>query len=79
MSRRADTERRFPIEPLLRSRSIADLGRTTSIDPSQFHRYRRKGGIPASRADVVAIALGCHPLELWPDWLDDLTEKASVA
>lgn len=70
-------ERRFPLEPLLKFRTVAELARQTGIAAATFHRYRRTGGLPASRADAVAVAVGCHPLELWPDWYDDQAEDVA--
>jgi hypothetical protein len=32
----------------------------------------RNRGVAAGVADRVAITLGAHPLEIWPDYLDDI-------
>jgi hypothetical protein len=31
-------------------------------------RNMAQGGLEANVADAVAIRLGCHPVEIWPDW-----------
>lgn len=61
--------RRFPVAPLLARHSIKGLERRTGIDERQFHRWKHSG-VPYSRADEIAGALGSHPVELWPDWYD---------
>lgn len=60
-------DRRFDVDPLLRFGTIAELARQTGVHGSQFHRWK-KNGIPATKADAVAVAMGCHPAEIWPDW-----------
>jgi len=42
--------------------------RTTGIDASTFHVWRKRGGIPLFSADRVAIAYGTHPARIWRDW-----------
>lgn len=62
--------RRFSIEPCLAHHTISDLARTIGIDRAQVQRWKRVGLTPPA-ADRVAIALGHHPFELWPDWYDE--------
>lgn len=71
-----ELERRFPVEPLFQGRSIAGLARTIGIDNAQLHRWKRSG-IPADRADHIAVALGRLPFEIWPDWYAGLDEVAA--
>lgn len=51
--------------------SIAEIAEAIGVDLNTVHRWARKG-IPHHAADRAAIAFGYHPLELWPDFLDDL-------
>jgi hypothetical protein len=39
----------------------------TGIHRSMVSRYRRNG-IPVLQADRIAVALGRHPGEIWPEW-----------
>jgi lambda repressor-like predicted transcriptional regulator len=39
----------------------------TGLHRSMVSRYRRNG-IPVLQADRIAVALGRHPGEIWPEW-----------
>lgn len=43
---------------------------TTSPPPIYWEwcRLRRRGSITAKAADRIAVWLGAHPGEIWPDW-----------
>jgi lambda repressor-like predicted transcriptional regulator len=59
---------RLPLEPLVqRCGSASALARATGIERTQLARWRRDG-VPLDSADRVAIAVGRHPAEVWPDW-----------
>jgi hypothetical protein len=59
---------RWPIEPLL----------ATGVTPAQLRArlggagYQRAtvDGLSDQQADRIAIALGHHPANVWPDWAD---------
>ena len=40
-------------------------------------RFVSEGQIPELHADTLASWLGCHPINLWPEWADD-TEGATL-
>jgi hypothetical protein len=78
---------RLPIEPLLelcgggvhtaatRISGETWRGRRHDAVSHRLHEARRLGGLTWFTADRYAIALGLHPIELWPqEWpaLDDL-------
>lgn len=68
--------RRFPLDPVLARHTIAEAARAAGFHSAQLSRWKRTG-VPAAAADRLAVALGRHPLELWPDWDDDQAEAAS--
>jgi lambda repressor-like predicted transcriptional regulator len=64
----AARQSRLPLEPLVqRCGSVSALARATGIERTQLARWR-SNGVPLDSADRVAIAAGCHPAEVWPDW-----------
>lgn len=63
-------KRRFPLAPLLGTRTIKDLERLTGVADRQLHRWKDYG-IPMDRADELACMLGHHPSLLWDDWYDE--------
>ena len=77
-------EQRFSIAPLL---ALADPDATGAMfaesvgtHPSVADRWRRDG-VPFWAADRAAIAMGSHPLLIWPDFhaLTDLTQLKDIA
>jgi hypothetical protein len=41
------------------------------ISRRTYERWKR-AGVPAFRADAIAVALGFHPMDVWGDaWLED--------
>ncbi len=66
---------RFPLRPALaaaanragRPGSITLLADATGIPRTTLSRWNVMG-LTADAADEVAVALGHHPGELWPDW-----------
>jgi len=51
-----------------RSQSISDLADELRIDRRTLQRILAKAAVRGDTADRVAIALGRHPCELWPEW-----------
>jgi hypothetical protein len=68
-------QERLPYQPLARFGSPRDIAHMTGINPRLVYRWRTEGLIPVT-ADRVAVALGCHPVEIWPEWFA-LVEVAS--
>lgn len=48
--------------------ALADVLR---LDRSTLHRLLRGDRLRYDAADRIAIALGRHPYELWPEWFAD--------
>lgn len=64
------TEPRLPLEPLLRAcGSGNNLAALTGYRRSHLTHWQREG-VPVVAADDMAVALGMHPIELWPDWYE---------
>lgn len=61
---------RLSLEPLIgRYGGVSGLARALGRERAQVSKWRSRG-LPATTADVVAVALGLHPVEVWPDWYD---------
>ena len=70
----------FPAEPARRllARVVADHdGNLTAasavlqVDRSTLHRLLSRDQLRSDAADRVAVTLGRHPSELWPEWFAD--------
>jgi transposase-like protein len=58
------------LEPLAsHHENMSTLARALGVDRAQLGRWRRTGVTP-STADRLAVRLGFHPAELWPQWFD---------
>lgn len=83
----AERSRRLPFEPVERVAALrvldhwtggpgqgktAAVARHLGVDDRQVYRWRDYGITP-DQADGFAVRLGFHPLELWPDFHDELT------
>jgi hypothetical protein len=44
---------------------ITSLAEKVGVQHRTLLRWRNEGGVPLSKADGVAIALGRHPVEVW--------------
>ena len=69
----------FPAAPARRllARVVADHdGNLTAasavlqIDRSTLHRLLSRDWLRSDAADRIAVTLGRHPSELWPEWFD---------
>lgn len=61
---------RLPAEPLYRAvgaESMKTTARALNVNIRQLYRWNAYG-IDQWRADRLAIGLGLHPAEVWPDW-----------
>ena len=45
-----------------------ELAAVLRVDRSTLYRLGRGGRLRSDAADRIAVALGRHPNELWPDW-----------
>lgn len=72
--------RRFPVEPLLERAdcpNLVQLAHRLGVHRQQVAQYRSRG-LSERQADRVAIALGFHPIEIWPDYWDDVLDEAAA-
>lgn len=61
---------RFPFAPLERwlgAHTVKKTAKLLDVDPRQIYRWR-SGGVREDVADRLAIGLGLHPGDLWPEW-----------
>ena len=56
--------------------ALADVLR---LDRSTLHRLLRRDRLRYDVADRVAVALGRHPYELWPEWFNNSLEQEGEA
>ena len=56
--------------------ALADVLR---LDRSTLHRLLRRDRLRYDVADRVAVALGRHPYELWPEWFNSSLEQEGEA
>jgi transposase-like protein len=69
---------RLSLEPLVqRYGSVSALARALGCDRVQVSRWR-KHGMALDTADRVAVAVGHHPWEVWPEWYE-LGEASAAA
>lgn len=69
---------RWPVEPLFQAAqadTVLALAMFTGFTARTVHRWIHNG-ISDAHADEAAIALGLHPMNIWPDYCDEL-EKAA--
>jgi lambda repressor-like predicted transcriptional regulator len=48
--------------------SVDDIALRTGLDRSTVRRQFTRDRLRADAADHIAVALGLHPSQLWPDW-----------
>jgi lambda repressor-like predicted transcriptional regulator len=51
-----------------RSQTITDLAEELRLDRRTLQRVLAKRAVRSDTADSIAVALGRHPGELWPEW-----------
>ena len=56
--------------------ALADVLR---LDRSTLHRLLRRDRLRYDVADRIAVALGRHPYELWPEWFNNSLEQEGEA
>lgn len=65
--------RRLPLAPLLRAAgnpSIKTLAIMTGFGYRQMYRWINDGGLTINHADRAACAIGLHPANIWPEFLE---------
>ena len=76
-----------PSEParlLLRARAelndvpMTEVGDVLGLPRRTLHRLLASSQLRWDTADRVAVALGQHPSELWPDWFDRPTASPTT-
>jgi lambda repressor-like predicted transcriptional regulator len=69
----------FPAEPVRRALrrlaadtddSICAIAERIGINRCTLHRLFTRDRIRWDAADHIAVALGYHPCQLWPEWFD---------
>jgi len=48
--------------------SVRRAADTLGVHRDSWHRWKRAGTLSDVTADHAAVALGLHPVEIWPDW-----------
>jgi lambda repressor-like predicted transcriptional regulator len=75
----------FPAEPARRALrrlaaetddSICAIAEHIGINRCTLHRLFTRDRIRWDAADHIAVALGYHPCQLWPEWFDDIEETS---
>lgn len=70
---------RLPLAPLVeRYGSVSALARALGRDRIVVSKWNTHG-LPAVSADTVAVAVGFHPVEVWPDWYEVMEDFAQAA
>lgn len=70
---------RLPLAPLVeRYGSVSALARALGRDRIVVSKWNTRG-LPAVSSDDVAVALGLHPVEVWPDWHEVMEAFAEAA
>jgi lambda repressor-like predicted transcriptional regulator len=71
------SSRWLPVAPLVEAlrhdsarRSMATVVERAPVDRRTLERLRKKDRIRLDTADRIAVALGRHPSEIWPDWFE---------
>jgi hypothetical protein len=72
-------QHRLPLEPLVRRYgTVCGLARALGVHRTQASRWRAMG-VPLDTADRLAVAVGLHPCEVWPEWHSLGSEGAEAA
>jgi hypothetical protein len=69
---------RWPVEPLFRAAATTEvlaLAMFTGFSARTIHRWIHNG-IPDAHADMAAVALGLHPMSIWPNYCEELEQAA---
>ena len=79
--RRIHNKPSLPWAPLDRQLpdSARDAAEILGITRRSVVRYRTTGAFPAEHADAFAVAVGLHPLNLWPEWVGPIASPEDRA
>ena len=68
-------------EPKVRNRRAGMTTKIAQMLGANYYSVQnwRKNGMTAVTADRIAVKLGKHPIELWPDFWDEWTEEELAA
>lgn len=70
---------RLPLEPLVaRYGTVSGLARALGVARTQASHWRAQG-VPLHTADRLAVSVGLHPCEVWPEWHSLGLEGAEAA
>ena len=58
---------------------LVALALVLRLDRSTLHRLLRRDRLRYDVADRIAVALGRHPYELWPEWFNNSLEQEGEA
>ena len=58
-----------------RQLSTTDLAVSLGLDRSTLQRLFTRERLRYDAADAIAVALGRHPSELWPDWFPPVQQQ----
>ncbi len=69
--------RRYPTQPLLDlippGLSDGEIGRMLNVHRVTVAKWRREPQMISEwYADFLAINLGMHPIQIWPNWLEEV-------
>lgn len=72
----------FPTDPLVeaicaRYETMLKFSQSSAQGRNTVRRlYKlRDAGLTPNQADRMAVSLGCHPVEIWPDWYEALSRS----
>jgi len=69
----------WPIQPLFRAadtNQFLELAYLTGVSVRTLHRSFDRG-LTDDTADRAAIAIGLHPITIWPNWIDPYLKGAA--
>ncbi len=66
-------QRRFPLDVIINIDQFdnVEISRRFGVSSNTLWRWK-KHGVPAIAADRLAIRLNRHPLEVWPNFYEDI-------
>lgn len=50
--------------------SMSDLAEAIGFESSTVRKWANRGHVPFAWADTIAIRLGVHPVDIWPEWYE---------
>jgi lambda repressor-like predicted transcriptional regulator len=62
-------------EAMRRQIGLSGLARALGLDRSTLYRLQHRDRLRDDAADHIAVALGRHPSEIWPEWFDAQQRK----